>query len=146
MIYFYHCYRGAHLSIVAAALHLGKIDSCSGVEDILGLEYFDTLQSPDMGVPVLAGRDEDNNPVYFMGLGKGSTIFARFAESLVAELGFKIEFKSVDCLPCLTPAIRIGGFLSQYRQFRSLGRSIAVGGVQNNLKQIEALVLHAKGN
>lgn len=146
MIYFYHCYRGAHLSSMAAAMHLGKINSCSGVREILDMEYFDTLQSQDMGVPVLAGKDGGNNPVYFMGLGRGSKIFARLAESLVRELDLDIEYKSIDCLPCLTTAIRVGGFLSRYRQFRSLGRTLAAQGVHSNLRQIEALVLQAKGN
>ena len=49
MIYFYHCYRGAHLSCVAAALHLGIIKPSAKVEEILGLEYFDVLQNRDMG-------------------------------------------------------------------------------------------------
>lgn len=72
MVFFYHCYRGAHLSIVAAALHLGKLDSRSGIKDILELEYFDKLQIQDLGIPVLAGRDQDNNPVYFLGLGRAA--------------------------------------------------------------------------
>lgn len=146
MVFFYHCYRGAHLSIVAAALHLGKLNSRSGMKDILALEYFDKLQVQDMGIPVLAGRDQDNNPVYFMGLGRGSRIFPRFAESLTEKLGLEIEYRAVDCLSCLTPAIRIGGFISRYRLLRRVGRRLAAWGVHRNLRHIEALVLHARSN
>ncbi|MGI6364416.1 MAG: DUF3189 family protein [Bacillota bacterium] len=146
MVFFYHCYRGAHLSIVAAALHLGKLDSRSGIKDILELEYFDKLQIQDLGIPVLAGRDQDNNPVYFLGLGRGSRIFARFAGSLTEELELKVEYKAVDCLPCLTPLIRIGGFISRYRPLRRIGRTLAAWGVHRNLRQIAALVLHARSN
>lgn len=144
MIILYHCYRGAHLSMVATALHLKKIHPSSGSKDILGLKYFDKLQSQDMGVPVLAGLDENDNLVYFMGLGQGSRIYTRFLNSLVEELGLDIECKSVDCLSCLTPLIRIGGFLSRYRQSRYLGRRLAAWGVHKNLKRIEALVLQAR--
>lgn len=143
MIYFYHCYRGAHLSIVAAAMHLKKLNKQAGISDILNLEYFDKLQPQDTGVPVLAGYDGED-AVYFVGLGRGSKIFARFADSLIGELDMQIAFKSVDCLPCLKLRTRIGGFLSRYPIFRTAGRRLAAWGVHASLDQINTLVLHAR--
>ena len=143
MIYYYHCYRGAHLSIVAAALHLEILAPDSGIAEILGLEYFDKLQTEDMGVPVLAGYDREKNPVYFVGLGKGSKIFARFADSFSGELELNLDYKSVDCLQCLSLITRIGGYLSHHRVTRRLGRYLAAKGVRDNLEKINTLVLHA---
>jgi len=67
-----------------------------------------------MGTPVLAGYDQANNPVYFVGLGRGSKIFARFADSITGEINLDIQYKSVDCLPCLAFITRLGGFLSSF--------------------------------
>lgn len=144
MIYYYHCYRGAHLSIVAAALHLNKLSLEAGVSEILALDYFDKLQPQDMGTPVLAGYDQANNPVYFVGLGRGSKIFARFADSITGEINLDIQYKSVDCLPCLTFITRLGGFLSRYRRLRWIGRYLAARGVHANLRKINTLVLQAR--
>lgn len=143
MIYIYHCYRGAHLSIVAAALHLKSISADSDCTKLMELEYFDRLQNQDMGIPVLAGY-EDGNPVYFVGLGRGSKIFARFVDSLTGELKVTLKYKSVDCLPCLNMATRIGGFISRYKMLKSLGRRLAAWGVHRNLKKLNTLVLQAK--
>jgi len=144
MIFIYHCYRGAHLSSVAAALHLNILNSHSSVSDILGLEYFDKLQPQDIGVPVLAGHDENNNPVYFMGLGRGGHIFSCFASSVCDELGVEIQYRDINCLPCLRFLTRAGGFISRYRTFRRLGRYLAAMGVRKNLAKMHRLVLHAK--
>lgn len=143
MIYFYHCYRGAHLSCVAAALHLGIIKPSAKVEEILGLEYFDVLQNRDMGVPVLAGYCH-GNPVCFVGIGSGSKIFPRFADCLTEKLQANVQYKAVDCLQCINLPTRIGGFLSRFKGFKALGRRLAAWGVHKNLEKIYALVLHAK--
>ena len=103
MIFYYHCYRGAHLSIVAAALHLNKLNSHPGISDILGLEYFDKLQPQDMGVPVLAGYDTNGCPVYFLGLGPGSRIFTQFALELSSTVAVA-PLLSVRTIPYPRPA------------------------------------------
>jgi hypothetical protein len=144
MIFYYHCYRGAHLSIVAAALHLNKLNSHPGISDILGLEYFDKLQPQDMGVPVLAGYDTNGCPVYFLGLGPGSRIFTQFADSCTEKLGIGLNYKSIDCLQCLTLMVRLGGFISRYKRFKGIGRYLAAWGVQRNLPRLQSLVLHAR--
>jgi len=144
MIFYYHCYRGAHLSIVAAALHLNLINTDSGISSILRLEYFDVLQNQDMGVPVLAGYDSNNDPVYFVGMGKGSKLFVRFADSITGELGVELKFKSIDCLQCLGFVTRLGGYISNYKGLRKIGRYLAAWGVHRNLGKLSTLVLHAR--
>lgn len=146
MIYYYHCYRGAHLSSVASALHLGLIHPNASVSELLNLEYFDVLQPEDMGTPVLAGYDEDHNPVYFVGLGKGGKIFSQFVDSFVGELNVKLEYKTINCLQCIGMITRIGGFLSHYKCFRRFGRYLAAVGVHKYLGEIHRLVLQAKGS
>lgn len=143
MIYYYHCYRGAHLSCAAAALHLKCLRPTATVEEILALEYFDVLQNRDMGVPVLAGYQE-GNPVCFVGLGRGSKILARYAESLKENMKAQLQYKSIDCLCCLNLLTRIGGFISRFRRLKNLGRALAARGIQRSLPQIYALVLHAQ--
>ncbi|HBI56196.1 MAG TPA: hypothetical protein DDY38_05160 [Firmicutes bacterium] len=145
MIYFYHCYRGAHLSCVAAALHLKRIQPSAGVKEILSLEYFDVLQNRDMGVPVLAGYSQ-GNPVCFVGLGSGSKIFARFADSLTTKMQVPLQYKSVDCLECINLLTRIGGFISRFKGLKQIGRYLAARGVHKNLDKIFALVLQARGS
>jgi hypothetical protein len=128
---------------VAAALHLGVLKPSAGVKDILGLEYFDVLQNRDMGTPVLAGHSK-GDPVCFLGLGPGSKIFARYAQSVTKELQVELPYKSVDCLGCLNLFTRVGGFTSRYRPLKNLGRRLAARGVHKSLGKIYALVLQAR--
>lgn len=145
MIFYYHCYRGAHLSCVAAALHLNRLQPSANVKEILSLEYFDVLQDPDMGVPVLAGYYH-GNPVCFVGVGSGSKIFPRFADCLTKKMQVDLHYKSVDCLQCINLLTRIGGFISRFKGFKELGHKLAARGIHKNLDKIYALVLHAKGS
>ena len=143
MIYYYHCYRGAHLSSVAAALHLEILKPSAAVADILRLEYFDVLQNRDMGVPVLAGYAQ-GSAICFLGIGPGSKIFPRFARSMTEGGEARFCYKSVDCLQAINLPTRIGGFMSRYKRLRSLGRYIAARGIHKNLAKIYSLVLQAK--
>lgn len=143
MIYFYHCYRGAHLSCTAAALHLGLLAPTAGVQDLLALEYFDVLQNRDMGTPVLAGFSA-GNPVCFLGMAQGSRIFPRYAASLYARTELTVQYKAVDCLCCLNLLTRVGGFISRYPPLKALGRRLAAQGVARNLGRLYTLVLQAR--
>jgi len=145
MIYVYHCYRGAHMSVAAAALHLGILQPDSGIEDILKLTWFDRLSTREMGIPVLAGTDSRGNQVYFLGLGRSGKVFERFMQSLVHEFDLGYSYQTINCLKCIAPVTRVGGFLTRIPLLRTFGRRLAAWGVKTRLKQLEQIVLHGQG-
>lgn len=145
MIYVYHCYRGAHMSVAAAALHLGLIHPDSSIEDILKLTWFDRLSIRELGVPVLAGTDSSGNQVYFLGLGRSGKVFEKFMESLVHNFDLRFSYKAINCLKCIAPITRLGGFLTRFPWLRPFGRHLAAWGVKTRLKQLEQIVLQGQG-
>lgn len=144
MIYVYNCYRAAHLSVVAAALHLGHLSPKAGIKEILALDYFDMMQAEEMGVPLLMGRDGAENPVYILGLGRGSEVFARLVDSVAEELGVSPDCKLVDCLGDINFLIRLGGLLARFRPVRRWGRLLAARGICRRLNSLHHLVLQAR--
>lgn len=145
MIYVYNCFRAAHLSVAAAALHLGQLSPDAAVGEVLALEYFDVMTDKDMGVPVCLGRDENGSAVYILGLGRGGQVFARLVDSVAGELGVAVDCKLVDCRGEINLLIRLGGFLSRFWRWRRLGRRLAALGISSRLKSIHRLVLQARG-
>ena len=66
MIYIYNDYGGTHTTSLAAAYHLNKLPTHRQLtkEEILAVDYFDKLNTSDMGKLIFHGLDENGNPVY----------------------------------------------------------------------------------
>jgi hypothetical protein len=71
LIYIYNCYGGTHSSSLASAVHLKKLplDRIPTTEEILGTDYFNKLNSKDMGKIIYRGTDDEGNKVYTIGRG-----------------------------------------------------------------------------
>ncbi|MDP4095158.1 MAG: DUF3189 family protein, partial [Bacillota bacterium] len=71
MIYIYNCYGGTHSSSMAAAVHLKRIpdNRIPTREEILKIQYFNTLGYKDMGKILYRGTDDEGNKVFTLGRG-----------------------------------------------------------------------------
>lgn len=137
----YHCYGGAHSSVVAAHLHLGDIPMTGRVtpEEICSLPEFDQADAKDWGKPFLIGVDNVGNEVYIMGLGNQTLLCCRAITSLACQLGKADEILLVKTLPTIGLITRIGGFASKVLGIK-IGRTLAAIGIVNSLPGLRRLV------
>ena len=142
----YHCYGGAHSSVVAAHLHLGSIPLRGKVsaEQILALPEFDRATADDWGKPHLIGLDELGNEVYILGLGRQSAPCARVIISLGYRLGTSRKTMLVNTLPTIGVLTRIGGFSSRVLGFKNFGQNLAAQGIITSLEGLRSLVIYTK--
>ncbi len=127
----YHCYGGAHSSVVAAAIHLNKLpkDSKPAPEEILSCAYFDEVPTEKHGLIHYLGRDENGHDVYNMGCGGGGKVIEKALPGILNIYGVSSEdLIMVDTLSCVNSLMRIGGFISRALKLTTIGRPIVVKG------------------
>lgn len=135
----YHCFGSAHSSIVAAAIHLGKLPKHRHVlpEDILSLPDFDLVRNDSIGHLYFKGHDEYGNKVYTLGMGAETQIVKRAIQSMI-NMGTKKQhsFYFAEALPHINTVAKFGGALSRRYGIVKLGRFLAAQGIcqsYNNL-------------
>ncbi|MBE1444302.1 hypothetical protein GGC63_003764 [Paenibacillus sp. OAS669] len=76
MIYIYNDYGGTHTTSLAAAYHLNKLPVNRKLtkEEILSVDYFNKLQTSDMGKLIFHGVDENGDSVYTVGRGSSKVV------------------------------------------------------------------------
>ncbi len=128
----YHCYGGAHTSVVSAALHLGRLprEGVLGRDDFEGLEQFDSLQTR-IGQIHHLGRDRRGVEVKALGLGGGTEVLWPLYLQLMDVVGWK-QGEIIGChtLPAAGWLLRVGGFLSCRLRLTWLGRPLVIRGVR----------------
>ncbi len=143
----YHCYGGTHSSVLAAALHTGKLNGCLPVtwQHLFRLPYFDRVDKKNSGKIYYIGRDEAGNEVYIMGCRNAGHI----VETVIYQLETVIpmdtaELLLVSTIPCLNTLMRIGGFLSRQVGLTTTGRIFLLYGTRQALPKIIKLVREVK--
>ena len=70
---FYHCYGGAHTSVVCAALHLDYLprDDIPEAAVIEAIPFYDKMEDKNIGSTVFVGTDEYGSDIYIMGMRNG---------------------------------------------------------------------------
>ncbi|HEX3030904.1 MAG TPA: DUF3189 family protein [Bacillota bacterium] len=142
----YHCYGGAHSSVVAAAVHLGRIplDRLPGIKEIEALPLFDRPVAEDHGLIRFMGRDEYANDIFTLGCRNGGRQMESVLRGLAELIGPPDSFAMVDALPYVNWLMMLGGASSRRYGLTRFGRPIVAMGVQHFYWDIVNVVKRVK--
>ncbi len=142
----YHCYGGAHSSVVAAAVHLGRLDAARKPHDreLMDLSLFDRQSKDEHGHLHFFGFDERGNQVYSIGCRNAGVAVKNILKGVGRILGVEEELHFVDTLHCVNARMRIGGYLSRRLGLISLGRPLVLSGTRAAFGKIVQLVERTK--
>jgi hypothetical protein len=134
----YHCFGGAHSSVLAAALHLGLIDKkkSPSMEELLALPYFDKTCDEDFGSIRFMGIDESGNEVYILGKKNMGKRYSNILLGIAEILGAKNELIAVDCMSRVNLNMKLGGFTSRRMGMVKLGRPVLGWGTRATFKAL----------
>lgn len=149
MIYIYNDYGGTHTTSLAAAYHLNKLPTNRTLtkEEILGVDYFNKLQTSDMGKLIFHGLDENDNPVYTVGCGASKAVVPALKNlSLILQERYQTNETIVysNTSPTVPLAMTFGGLLSRRLKLDFIGVPLLVLGAKQACKNILQLVIHTK--
>ncbi|MDQ0337756.1 hypothetical protein J2S00_000526 [Caldalkalibacillus uzonensis] len=143
----YHCYGSAHSSIIAAAIHLGRLpsDRVPSKEEILALPDFDLARNDSLGHIFFKGRDEMGHAVYTAGMGSHHETVKRLLVEMIRLNGYNEEsFKFVEALSTINNLAKLGGALSRRYGLVMIGRPLAAMGIRQSYQQLVELVHKTK--
>lgn len=149
MIYIYNDYGGTHTTSLAAAYHLNKLPLNRELtkEEILGTDYFNRLQTTDMGRLIYHGKDENGDSVYTIGRGSSKVVVTAL-KNLSAMLQDRYQQEETivfsNTSPTVPLAMTIGGFLSRRLKLDFIGVPLLVLGAKQCYKEIIQLVIQTK--
>ena len=112
----YCCYGGAHSSPIAAAIHIGQLNSeqIPTASEIWNVQLYDRVESSDRGKVNFIGEDECGNRVYVCGRGSEKQGIEQAIKSGILLAGGSTDgLVFIDTLPAVNILMRIGGFMSQ---------------------------------
>lgn len=139
----YRCYGRAHSSVVASAIHLGRLrpDKKPTYRELCNLKFFDATEQWDIGIPTFMGRDEKGREVFTLGLGTQRPLGQTALESLAEALGCSMyDVVMVDTLGTINWSSRIGGFLSRALKLVPIGRPLVASGIRGSFGRLASLV------
>ena len=149
MIYIYNDYGGTHTTALAAAYHLNKlpVNRVLTKEEILSTDFFNKLQTSDMGKLIFHGVDENGDSVYTVGRGASKVVLPAMKHlSVILQDKFQsnetIVFSNTS--PTVPFAMTIGGLLSRRLKLDFIGVPLLVLGAKQCCKDILLLVSHTK--
>ncbi len=143
----YHCYGGAHSSVLAAAVHLGILDIKDKLNErvLASCPFFDKTGSKDAGRIFFMGKDESGNDVFIMGCKNAGEVVERALMDFSRLTGFNEKnILLVNTLPYVNILLRIGGLFSRKLGLTKVGRLFLVPGAGLALKNINELVKTVK--
>ncbi|HHX77111.1 MAG TPA: DUF3189 family protein [Firmicutes bacterium] len=143
----YHCYGGAHSSVVAAAVHLGELpqDKKPQGGDILKCAYFDEVPSVKIGIIHYLGKDNEGNEIYNMGVGNAGKIIEKVLPEILNIYGIDPgELYMINTLVCVNWMMRLGGFISRSLKLTRIGRPLVIRGTIAAFPAIVKLVEKSK--
>ncbi|MBO8127955.1 MAG: DUF3189 family protein [Peptococcaceae bacterium] len=139
----YHCYGGTHSSVLAAAIHTGRLDTTKipSTAEFFSLPFFDTRSSSDIGIIVQYGSLQNNIPVFILGRKGYCTAPSKIFNWLAEIFGVKEKYIIIDTTPTLNWQMKLGGYLSRRLGLIRLGRPFIIWGARRAFKDIVNLVL-----
>lgn len=140
---FYHCYGSSHTSVVAAAIHTGRLDPgrTPTAAEIRAVPHFDQVLDADLGTVFPAGRGPDGEEVFVVGFGPGREIVRRAVISFLELKGVpERDYLLVNALTRANWAVRAGGVVSRRLGLVALGRPLATWGIQRAYGRLAGLV------
>lgn len=127
----YSCYYGCYLSVAAAHLHLGSVNSAS---DILSLPGFGDINYEKLGELTYHGEDGEGRRIYTIAIkGSGGIVnraFTGFTQVYLLE-----PFELIDMNKHNNIYISLGVFISR-KISRKLGHMIIEWGIKKDFETI----------
>jgi hypothetical protein len=138
----YHCYGGAHSSVVAAAVHLGtlKTGRTPDNEKLMELTLFDRQGQDAHGQLHFLGFDEEGRHIYSVGCRNAGSAVEKTLSGMAEIFKLPDEFIFVDTLRCVNIKMRIGGYLSRRWGLIKVGRPLVLQGTRQAFQSIVGLV------
>lgn len=127
----YHCFGGAHSSVIAAAIHLNQLSATQKPlpADILKCAYFDEVPTEKQGVIHYLGKDEKGNDIYNMGCGGAGAIMEKALPDILKIYGKDSQdLYMVNTLGCVNSLMRLGGYISRRLRLVNIGRPLVLKG------------------
>lgn len=142
----YHCYGGAHSSVVAAGIHLGLVSTerIPTVKELQRIPLFDGPVGKEHGLIRFMGRDEFANDIYTMGRRNAGKQIERVLHGLAEILGGPKDLVMVDVLSYVNWLMVVGGYTSRKLGLVTFGRPIVTWGVQHFFWDIVNVVQRVK--
>ncbi|MEW6545820.1 MAG: DUF3189 family protein [Bacillota bacterium] len=142
----YHCFGGAHTSVVAGAIHLGMLPQRPTWRQVATFPLFDRTPTRERGWPLYLGTDEKGRRVYAMGRGRDSRGATLVFDALLRALGLDGQVTSHDTLACAGPLTKLGGYLSRRLGLVKPGRALAAVGITRDLPRLLRVVKQARNS
>jgi hypothetical protein len=130
---FYHCFGSAHTSVVAAAIHTGRLapERLPTVDELVALPLFDRVSSQDIGKVFAVGQGSDGEEVYVVGFGPGKEVIRKAVASFLDLKGVaNDEYLLVDALSQADWLVKLGGTMSRRLGLVRFGRPLAARGIR----------------
>jgi len=140
----YHCFGGAHTSVVAGAIHLGLLPERPSWRQVAAFPLFDRTATRDRGWPLYLGTDDRGRRVYAMGRGRDTRGTALVLEGLLRALQLDGRVTHHDTLACAGPLTKLGGYLSRRLGLVRPGRTLAALGVTRDIPRLLRVVEEAR--
>lgn len=145
LCYVYFCYGGAHTSVTAANIHLGRLPAAPSWRAVVRQPYFDRSRPAERGILVLMGCDDAGARVYCLGLGPRCHAVAACLGRVLGAAGVgpdRLRLVGVLCAAGL--AVRLGGLLSRRCGLVLLGRPLCAWGIGRAHARLAGLVAAAR--
>ncbi len=138
----YHCYGGAHSSVIAAALHLKLVEKhrLPTIDEMMSIPYYDKTDKADFGSIRFMGIDDSGNEVYVLGKKSMGDKYTEILMGVAEILGAGDQIIAADCLNRVNISMKIGGFLSRRIGMVSPGRPILLRGTRKAFMTLVNLV------
>ncbi|KUG04658.1 hypothetical protein ASZ90_017797 [hydrocarbon metagenome] len=138
----YHCYGGAHSSVIAAALHLKMIEKqrLPTEEEMMAVPYYDKTDNGDFGSIRFMGIDDSGNEVYVLGKKSMGEKYSRILVGVAEIMGAGDEIIAIDCLNRVNISMKLGGFLSRRIGLIFPGRPVLFRGTRKAFMTLVNLV------
>ncbi len=144
---FYFCYGGSHTSVVAAAIHTGRLDPGRPptARQLASVRHFDRVRDAQLGTVFPAGRGPDGEEVYAVGFGPGRKVIRQAVESFLEMKGVPArDYLLVDALSRANWVVRAGGVISRRLGLVALGRPLAAMGIRQVYGRLAQLVAETR--
>jgi hypothetical protein len=149
MIYIYNDFGGTHTTALAAAYHLNKLpkDRELTKEEILNVDYFNKLQTSDMGKLIFHGQDENGCPVYTVGRGMSKVVIPAI-KNMAVFLQERYQHHETIIFSNTSPTVpfvmTIGGLFSRRFKINVIGVPLLVLGAKHCCNNVIRLVENTK--
>ena len=126
----YHCYGGAHSSVIMAAIHLGHLplEKVPTNSEIMAMPLYEKMEGEEHGSLFFCGKDEFGNEVYVLGRRSLNLVVEPVLKYLANK--FDTAIMVVNAVTYVNLIMKVGGFLSRKLNLIFIGRPLVLWGTR----------------